>query len=251
MFDPDDPGHPGDPGATQRLWLIAHDLKNSFSLMSYAFHDLPRHLAEGHAARKAFADLRSLVTHVDFLATVLINSLEARTEGRTAIALNDFIAEREPFLRRTLAPGVTLDVRLSAAGGVVLASTGALERLLFALVSNACLAVPDGGEVAVSTCWLDHAAGAGHTGAWPRQYARLTVGSTGRRFDCAGYLRLLDPIRGDVPADAAERDSIVSAVRRLYGWLIVESDERTGTRVHVCLPAVAEPEDSGADPLPS
>jgi signal transduction histidine kinase len=251
MFDPDDPGGPGDSAAVQRLWLVAHDLKNSFSLMSHAFHDLPRHLDRGQPAKQAYGELRSLLTHVDFLATVLIDSLHVQAAGRAAIALNDFIAERESSLRRTLGPGIALNIRLSATGGLVLATTQELERLLVALVSNACLAMPDGGEVTIGTCWLDHAAGTAHPGAWPRRYVRLLISDTGDGLDRAGQLRLLDPIPGDVSAKDAERDSVVSAVRRLNGWLIVESEEGGGTRVNVFLPGVAEPPEFDLNQPPS
>jgi signal transduction histidine kinase len=233
-----------------RIWLLAHDLKNSFSLMSYAFHELPRHLAGGEHSQQAFTELRTLLSHVDLLASTLLETLRQRTAGRMAVSINDFLAEREALLRRTLSPGVGLTVRESATGAVVLASVGELERLLFALISNACMAMPDGGEVTISTTWLDHGAGAERS-AWPRRFIRITVGDTGDGLDRNLHMRLLEPFPGDIRAADAERDSVVSAVRRMHGWLIVESEDRIGTRVHVCLPAVPEPPDFDLNqPLP-
>jgi signal transduction histidine kinase len=226
-----------------RIWLLAHDLKNSFSLLSYAFHELPRHLTGGEDSKQAFTDLRSLLTHVDFLASTLLETLRQRTAGRTAISINDFLSEQEGLLRRTLGPGVSLTLRPSATGGVVLASAAELERLVFALVSNACMAMPDGGDVTISTNWLDHTACAGQQSAWPRRFVRITVSDTGDGLDRNLHMRLLEPFPGDIRPVDAERDSVVSAVRRMHGWLIVESEDRVGTRVHVCLPAVPEPPD--------
>jgi len=226
-----------------RIWLLAHDLKNSFSLMSYAFHDLPRHLAPGDPAKQAFSDLRSLLTHVDLLASSLLDTLRQRAAGRTALSINDFLLEREARLRQTVGAGVSLRIQSCAAGGVVLASIDELERLLFALVSNACIAMPDGGELVISTTWLEHGAGAEPRGAWPRRYVRLTISDSGDGLDGHLHMRLLEAIPGDIRAADAERDSVVSAVRRLHGWLIVESEESVGTRVHVCLPSVPEPPD--------
>jgi signal transduction histidine kinase len=233
-----------------RIWLLAHDLKNSFSLMSYAFHELPRHLAGNENSQQAFAELRALLTHVDLLASTLLDTLRVKTAGRTAVSINDFLAEREALMRRMLGPGVTLRVQESATGAVVLASVAELERLLFALLSNACIAMPDGGEVTIGTTWLDHGAGAApHT--WPRRFIRITVADTGDGLDRHLHMRLLEPFPGDIRPLDAERDSVVSAVRRLHGWLIVESEDRIGTRVHVCLPAVPEPPDFDLNrPLP-
>jgi signal transduction histidine kinase len=234
-----------------RIWLLAHDLKNSFSLMSFAFHELPRHLATGEDSKQAFTDLRSLLTHVDLLASTLLDTLRQRAAGRTAISVNDFLSEREELLRRTLSPGVSLTIRPCATGGVVLASEAELERLLFALVSNACIAMPDGGEVSISTSWLDHAAGAEYQRGWPRCFIRLTISDDGDGLDRNLHMRLLEPFAGDTRPLDADRDSVVSAVRRLHGWLIVESADRVGTRVHVCLPAVPEPPDFDLNrPLP-
>lgn len=226
-----------------RIWLLAHDLKNSFSLMSYAFHDLPRHLSGNDAAKQAFTDLRSLLKHVDLLVSTLLDTLRQRSGGRTAVSINDFLMEREPRLKQSLGPQTTLTMRHCASGGVVLASVEELERLLFALVTNACIAMPDGGQVTVSTTWLEHAAGAEHRDTWPRRYVRLTVADTSDGLDRHLHMRLLEPFAGDIRAADAERESVVSAVRRLNGWLIVESEESVGTRVHVCLPAVPEPPD--------
>jgi signal transduction histidine kinase len=234
-----------------RIWLLAHDLKNSFSLMSYAFHELPRHLAGGENPKQAFTELRTLLTHVDLLASTLLETLRLRTPGRTAVSINDFLSERDGLLRRTLGPGVTLAIRESATDAVVLASVAELERLLFALVSNACIAMPDGGEVTISTTWLDHGAGAEQQRTWPRRFIRITVGDTGDGLDRNLHMRLLEPFPGDIRPLDAERDSVVSAVRRLHGWLVVESEDRVGTRVHVCLPAVPEPPDFDLNrPLP-
>ena len=240
MTDQDEPGSPRD-SALQRLWLLVHDLKNNFSLMSYALHGLPRHLAAGEAAKEAFDDVRKLLTQADDVATALIDALHVQARGRTAIPLHEFLTERKPWLDVMLGPRTSLELRLPAAGGIVLASTRELERLLVALVSNAGLSLPEGGEVIIETCWLEHTASHGQAGVWPRQYVRLTVADRGHGLDHASHFRLLDPIRGDVSDVDAERDSIVSAVRRLHGWLVVDSDERAGTRVHVCLPAVPEP----------
>lgn len=233
-----------------RIWLLAHDLKNSFSLMSYAFQELPRHLAGGDHSKQAFTELSSLLTHVDFLAQTLLETLRQRTAGRTAVAINEFLTEQEPMIRRTLSPGIGLTLRLSATGGVVLASVSEIGRLLFALVSNACIAMPTGGEVTISTTWLDHGAALDQQPSWPRRFVRITVSDTGDGLDRHLHMRLLEPFPGDVRPLDAERDSVVSAVRRMHGWLIVESEDRIGTRVHVCLPAVPEPPDFDLKNLP-
>jgi sensor histidine kinase regulating citrate/malate metabolism len=70
---------------------------------------------------------------------------------------------------------------------------------------------------------------------------RLTISDTGERADRDPNTELLDPPPAGGPETESGQHSIAVAVRRLNGWLIVENEDRTGTRVHVCLPALPDP----------
>jgi signal transduction histidine kinase len=184
--------------------------------------------------RHSLTELRWLFAHIDYLATALLDGLRAEALERTAISLNDFVLEREHALTALIPRGVDLTIRLSSASGVVLAKHAELERLLFGLVSKACNSMPNGGDLTVSTGWLDHVAGATDPCLKPRRYVRLTVSDTGEGAET--QLRLTEPF-SDNPS-GSQRENAVSAVWRLGGWLIVENQEHAGARVHVCLPSM-------------
>ncbi len=224
----------------QGIWLVAHDLKNSFSLMSNVFEELQQHLVANEPSRRAFTELRWLLSHADTLATALLDGIRYPALVRSAVLVNEFLLERERAFNRALSPGVSLALRPSTQSLRVLATVQELERLVFALVSNACKAMPNGGDLTISAGWLDHVAGATYPGVRPRRYVRLTVSDTGDGLERDAHLSLLETFPDDSAATETARENVVSAVRRLHGWVIVESEERAGTRVHVCLPVLPD-----------
>jgi signal transduction histidine kinase len=224
--------------------LVAHDLKNTFHLMTLALEDLQHRVPRDERTAQTFVELRWFLAHVDYLATTLIDGLRADAGERRAIALNDFLIEREPQMARTLTPGVVLVLRPAVMSGSVLAAPTELERLMIALVARACAAMPTGGELTISTGWLNQVAGAAHASIRPRRYVRLTVSDTGDSTDRDPNAELLDiPASSGTQDGAPAQESIAAAVRRLNGWLIVENEDRTGTRIHICLPALPDPVD--------
>jgi len=221
--------------------LVAHDLKNTFHLMTLALEDLQQHLPADERTTRTLVEMRWFLAHVDYLATTLLDSLRSDALERRAIPLNAFVIDREALMAKALTPGVVLIVRPSATSGSVLATAPELERLILALVSHACAAMPGGGELTIGTGWLDQVAGATLPSIRPRRYVRLTVSDTGERADRDPSAELLDlPAPSDAEGEHGQH-SIAVAVRRLNGWLIVENEDRTGTRVHVCLPALPDP----------
>jgi signal transduction histidine kinase len=231
---------PGAHPAMQGVWLVAHDLKNSFSLLSNVFEELQQHLVADESSRRAFTESRWLLSHVDMLATALLDGIRYPALERSAVFINEFLLEREAMLNRALSPGVSLALRPSAQPLRVLATVPELERLLFALVSNACQAMPNGGDLTITAGWLDHVAGTTCAEVRPRRYVRLTVSDTGAGLDRDAHMSLLETFPDDGAAMETARENVISAVRRLHGWVIVESEERAGTRVHVCLPVLPD-----------
>jgi signal transduction histidine kinase len=230
---------PSQPSAN--ISLVAHDLKNTFHLMTLALEDLQQHLPVDEPVTRTLVEMRWFLAHVDYLATSLLDTARAEALERRAILLNGFLIDREGLMAKTLPPGIVLIVRPSPNSGSVLATPMELERLLLALVSHACAAMPGGGEITISTGWLDQLAGSTLPNIRPRRYVRLTISDTGDSADRDPNAELLDLAAISGTEDQSGQQSIAVAVRRLNGWLIVENEDRTGTRVHVCLPALPEP----------
>ena len=225
------------------VWLLAHDLKYSVSLLNRSLEDLQRHVVSSEPARRAYGDTSGILAHVSYLSSALLDGLHKQGLQRTAIVLNDFIKDRESAIVRAAGGRIAVSLRLSAAGGVVFASVPELEYLVMTLVGNAVEAMPGGGELTVGTGWLDRVSMPDHSSVQPRRYVRLTVSDTGETADQADqkpHAKLFDATPTDGTTAEIVRESVAAAVWRLNGWLIVEGEPRAGTRVHMCLPAIPD-----------
>jgi len=208
--------------------------------MADAVEAMQRYLVGGDAPARAFGEVRWRTAHLEYLANSILDGLQAQALERHAISLHDFLREHEDRMRALLPPSISLTFAFASSSGVVLATDAELARLVFALLAKAARAMPTGGELALSTGWLDHIAAASYPGARPRGYVRLTVSDTGDLADRDARIRLLEPFPENGDMASGPPENIVSIVWRLNGWLLVEHEGHIGTRVHVCLPAVPD-----------
>jgi len=229
----------GPTGSSDPAWRIAHDLKQAFGQLTASVESLPRYVDDSAPSRQALAELRWMLAHIDHLTTRLIDSFECDAVERQPIDLNGFIEGRHALWKRVIAPSVTLTIRLAPTSGAVLATESELEWVLLALIFNACARLASGGELTIGTGWLDRIPGATDVlETRAGRYVRLTVSDTGDTGEHDAEMGLLKPVAAQ-GADVDEpRQTVVSLVRRLNGWIILENEPRAGARVHVCLPCV-------------
>ena len=126
------------------------------------------------------------------------------------------------------------------------ADLDALRPVLLALVSGAVAELKREGSLIVGTrnFTVDVATAAESPGASAGEFARLTVRDNGPGFSEEALARILDPASTARPSVAAGAD----AVRRLGGFLRVESAEGVGTAVHIYFPRVIEKKEEVAEP---
>jgi ABC-type nitrate/sulfonate/bicarbonate transport system substrate-binding protein len=126
------------------------------------------------------------------------------------------------------------------------ADLDALRPVLLALVSGAVAELKREGSLIVGTrnFTMDVATAADSPGASAGEFARLTVRDNGPGFSEDALARILDPASTARPSAAAAAE----AVRRLGGFLRVESAEGVGTAVHIYFPRVIEKKGEAAEP---
>jgi signal transduction histidine kinase/CheY-like chemotaxis protein len=157
-------------------------------------------------------------------------------------ALPSFIRSRIPRLMELLPAGVTLSVRGDDAVPAVLADATAIERVLVDLVKNACDAMPDGGELMLSTDAIvldsDQAAAVGV--AEPGRYLAITVADTGVGMDAATAKQAVEPFFTTKSFDSGSGLGLAMvygiAVQH-GGGMTVSSAVGRGTTIVVYLPA--------------
>ena len=234
---------------------LAHDFNNllagisgSLELMQVRImqgrtSDLDRFLvaAQG-AARRAAA-----LTHR------LLAFSRRQTLDPKATDLNRLVSGMEDLVRRSVGPGVHVEV--VGAGGLwmTMVDPPQLENALLNLCINARDAMPDGGRLTIETAnrWMDGAAAAAR-GLPPGQYVSLCVTDTGTGMTPEVAARAFDPFYTTKPIGQGTGlglSMIYGFVQQSGGQVRIHTEVGQGTTMCIYLPRHhgAEAEDEVAD----
>ena len=156
--------------------------------------------------------------------------------------MNQVLAGVAGLLRRLVDTRVTLAITEGHGPAVALADAGKLERVLINLATNACDAMPEGGQLALTTGNIDLAQPLGAVPAG--QYVLLSVSDSGTGMDAATVKRIFEPFFStkEVGHGTGLGLSIVSGiVAQSGGHIAVESVLGVGTTFRLYFPRLSEP----------
>jgi signal transduction histidine kinase len=218
---------------------LIHDLRSALTVMSSCVDGL-RTRMEGSPNDRDLSDLIAALAEAGRVTGEILGASRTLAIDRPAIDLNDVVREDEPTLSRLTVPGVTLAIRVAPTPVLTFAHRAEIERILTNLVANAVEAMEDDGTVTIEVGEL-HLAGPGPGDVRMRvhSHVRLTVADTGAGIDAAVLPRVFEPFfstKDNRSGFGLAR--VASTTRALGGWILVESQSGSGTRIHVCLPAI-------------
>jgi signal transduction histidine kinase len=239
---------------------IAHDFNNLLAGITGSFSLIERRLADGKpgveryiAAGQDAAKRAAALTH-RLLAFSRRQTLDPRP-----IDANKLVAGMGDLIRRTMGPGI--DVEIVGAGGLwaTKVDPSQLENSLLNLCINARDAIgPGGGRVTIETAnkWLDHRA-AKECDLPPGQYISLCVTDTGAGMAPDIVARAFDPFFTTKPLGQGTGlglSMIYGFVRQSGGQVRIYSEPGQGTTMRLYLPRyrgeVPEAEEqAGADAI--
>ncbi len=153
---------------------------------------------------------------------------------------NDLIGSIEELLRRSMGEAVTLTTDLAADLSLVRCDTNQLENALLNLVINARDAMPDGGEVKITTrnTVLDEKDGLKYE-VTPGKYVSIKVTDNGVGMPADVKSRAFDPFFTTKPIGQGTGlglSMIYGFVRQSNGSVRIESEQDSGTTIEICLP---------------
>ena len=169
---------------------------------------------------------------------------------RRPLALNDLVAQTVGMLRRVIGEHITLEMQLAPALPLILADAGNIDQIVMNLALNARDAMPDGGQLTISTAAveIDAASCARHPDARPGAHVALTVRDSGHGMDAATLSRIFDPFfttKEPGKGTGMGMATVHGVVKQHHGWIEVQSAPGRGTVFRVLLPVsealVAEP----------
>ncbi|HEX7979575.1 MAG TPA: ATP-binding protein [Gemmatimonadaceae bacterium] len=227
---------------------IAHDFNNLLTAIACNVELLLDATDLSDARRDDIIQIREAATRAATLTRQLLAFSRRQVLQPKPLDLNGTVASMERMLRRVIGGDVRLLTKLDASLPPVHADAGQMEQVVMNLVLNARDAMPEGGDILVTTATttlrsaLQHRFGV----VAPGRYVVLAVRDSGSGMTPEVYEHLFEPffttkIQGR--GTGLGLAMVHGIVTQSGGHIVVESMEREGTVFSVYLPAY-----SGAAP---
>ncbi|NJD18360.1 MAG: PAS domain S-box protein [Gemmatimonadetes bacterium] len=237
---------------------VAHDFNNLLTVIAGNSHVLLADLAEGDPLAVEIREIADASARAEALTRQLLAFSRKDRAERSLVDLNELIVGMERMLTRLVREDIRLHTVLDPGTGLILADRGQIEQVIVNLAVNAKDAMPDGGEIHVSTRWAlagPPKAGKPSGDGW----VCLTVADTGVGMDEATRERVFEPFFTTKVKGSGTGLGLATAyaiVEASGGHILVESAPGAGARFEVWLPSVAafeesterSPEDPSSEP---
>ena len=239
---------------------IAHDFNNMLQGVAGGVDMARRRIAEGRAgeAGRYLDAARGAVGRAAGLTRRLLAFARRQRLEPKPVDPDGLVAGLADLVRRTVGPGIAVELRLRDGAGSVLCDAGELESALLNLCINARDAMPEGGRLLIGTedARLSAADVAGQEGVSPGDYVAVSVADTGAGMPPEVLERVFEPFFTTKPVGQGTGlglSQVWGFARQSGGLVRIESAPGRGTTVRLLLPAHARAAAEGwaAPPAPS
>jgi PAS domain S-box-containing protein len=234
---------------------IAHDFNNLLQVLTTGLEVMRRNLERGQVAdlRKDIERAQRATRRAAALTQRLLAFGRQQHLSPRPVTFDQVARDIEEMVRRTVGPGVQVDLQLHASDWLVECDVGQMESALLNLCVNARDAMPDGGWLTISTAELTltpeealHIAD-----AHPGRYACIAVSDTGVGMSEDLQGRVFEPFFTTKPQGRGTGlglSQIYGFVRQSGGLIHLHSRSGEGTTVRLMLPFHSHArEEEGAD----
>jgi two-component system cell cycle sensor histidine kinase/response regulator CckA len=227
---------------------IAHDFNNLLTAILGAADDLGSVVATGTAATwENLEQIRQSARRGAALVHQLLAFSRQQTLQPRVVSLNEAVRHAKGLIERLLGAGITIRLALEEPGRQIRIDPTQLDQVLVNLAVNAGHAMPQGGQLTISTgrrLTLKAETFGGETLA-PGRYVSLSVSDTGSGIPPEILKRIFEPF-------FTTRREAGGTVRQSGGMMAVHSTPGAGTRFDILFPKCEGPGvlDWPADPPP-
>jgi CheY-like chemotaxis protein len=163
-----------------------------------------------------------------------------QTLSPKAIDVNRLMGELVELVRRTVGPGIEVEVVAAVGLWATMVDANQLENAILNLCINARDAMPGGGRITIESAnrWLDRRA-ADERGMEPGQYVAVSVSDTGTGIDKDTLARVFDPFFTTKPLGEGTGlglSMVYGFARQSHGHVRIYSEVGEGTMVSIYLP---------------
>jgi two-component system cell cycle sensor histidine kinase/response regulator CckA len=212
---------------------VAHDFNNLLTGIMLYCDMLIGELEKDSRPHRHVQEMRMAGEHGAALVQQLLAFARPHAEEPRVFALNDIVAGIEDLLTRLIGENIVLETSLAADLGAVRMDPAQVRQILLNLVLNARDAMPDGGQITLTTRNCTD----GLLGCW----VELSVTDTGGGMDAETLERAFEPFFPTKKPGRGNGLGLATArrlVRQEGGAIVAESELGKGTRVSVRLPRV-------------
>lgn len=221
---------------------IAHDFNNILTAVG-GYAEIGAKDAGEHALlARTFLQIKEASDRAAGLTQQLLRFGKQQASEPVLLDLRAVTDEISGMLRHVLGRRIEISIAHEDGGAIVLADESHLEQVLMNLAVNARDAMPDGGELTITTSRvdLDEEELRGHPGATPGAHVRLTVADTGCGMDEAIRERIFEPFfttKGSTEGTGLGMSTVYGIVQKYGGHLHIESEPGRGSSFRIYLPA--------------
>jgi len=222
---------------------IAHDFNNMLQAIGGSLEMMQRRVEQGRAgeAVRYVDSARATVARAAALTSRLLAFARRQALQPKPIAADKLIRGMEELLCRTVGPAVTVELQMCDGAWPVLCDPNQLENALLNLAINARDAMPDGGQLTITSrhVRLSDADVADQEGAAPGDFVEIAVADTGTGMDGTTKARAFEPFFTTKPLGQGTGlglSQLYGFVQQSGGVVQLDSAPNQGTTVRVFLP---------------
>ncbi len=230
---------------------VAHDFNNILTVIQGCSEFLAASLPVGDVHREDVDMIRDAATRAATLTRQLLAFSRKQVLQPAIVDLNGCVTDLQGILGRMAGEDIVLVADLADNLGFIWADAGQLEQVIVNMTVNARDAMPNGGELRLTTrnCTIDEAYVRQRPDATLGAHIRLSVSDTGCGMDETTRSRIFEPFfttKGAGKGTGLGLSTAYGIVRQSSGHIAVTSAPGAGTTFDIYLPVVVSPNGQSA-----
>lgn len=220
---------------------MAHDFNNFLSIIKLNCDRLSREYGSDERLERLVSIIRETAVRGSSITGSLMKLSHQRTDTQMPIAVDQLIEENAAFLRTVVGANVALSTRLEACDARAIISHVRLMNCLTNLLINARDAMPEGGEIVISTRieMLAIEPGKAVPTVPKREFITIEVADNGRGMTEAVLSRAFEPLFSTkTHGNGFGLASALEYAREMGGDARLESAPGKGSKVFLYLPTI-------------
>ena len=224
---------------------VAHDFNNILSVIIGEAQLGMKRLDPDDSLHERLTVIKSAGERASGLTRQLLTFSRDQVVKPVVLDINALVTDVSSMLSRLIAEDVRLTITTQSRLGNVRADRGQIEQVLTNLVVNARDAMPRGGELTIRTTSVvpDDAFLATRPALEPQPYVVVAVTDTGTGIPEEVKARMFDPFfttKGRHKGTGLGLATAYGLVKKMSGYIEVETELDAGTTMRVYLPVVDE-----------